>query len=81
LPRFFRVRDEFVAPELSIDGTAFSLNSLLQRISFAAHSMSTAEADVQARMHALIDPTRAAISRDIALIGLLAEHRDSEYLT
>ena len=52
----FRVRDEFVAPELSTDGTAFSLNSLFQRISFAAHSMSTAEADVQARLHALIDP-------------------------
>jgi len=62
------------------DGTAFSLNSLFQRI-YAAHSMSTAEAGVQARLHALIDPTRAAISRDIALIGLLAEHRDSEYLT
>jgi hypothetical protein len=57
LPRFFRVRDEFVAPELSTDGTALSLNSLFQRISFAAHSMSTAEADVQARLHALIDPS------------------------
>ena len=45
----------FVAPELSTDGTSFSLNSLFQRISFAAHSMSTAEAGVQARLHALID--------------------------
>ena len=65
----FQVRDEFVAPELSIDGTAFSLNSLFQRI-YAAHSMSTAEAGVQARLHALI-----------GILGQVPEHRDSEYLT
>ena len=45
----------FVAPDLSIDGTAFSLNSLFLRISLAAHSMCTAEGGVQARLHALIN--------------------------
>jgi hypothetical protein len=40
----------------TIDGTAFSLNFVFSRILSTAHSMPMAEADVEASVHALLDP-------------------------